>query len=97
MKAYLEQKYNKVNSTTLDQPYQDNLYQGIFYINASTGNTHVKFRITENEAIKFITRVVKELGKIKKTEFNAYVNGHGGSNFPTGTYHPTYTKLGVIG
>jgi len=41
------------------------------------GNDHTSFRITENEAVKLITRVVKELGKIKKTEFDAYVNGSG--------------------
>jgi len=49
----------------------------------SAGNQQTSFRITENEAIKLITRVVKEIGKIKKDEFDAYVKG-AGATLPNG-------------
>jgi len=50
----------------------------------SAGNQQTSFRITENEAVKLITRVVKELGKIKKDEFDAYVKGAGATTLPNG-------------
>ncbi|CAG8701793.1 6914_t:CDS:2, partial [Ambispora leptoticha] len=68
----------KANSTSLTETYNNNLYQGTFMM-GQTGNNHTSFRITENEAVKLITRTVKEIGKIKKTEFDAYVNGAGKS------------------
>jgi len=49
-----------------------------------TGNNHTQFRITENEAVKLITRNVKEISKIKKKEFDNYVNGAGGTTLPNG-------------
>jgi len=83
LKAYLEQKYSKANSTALTEDYDNNLYCGTFQM-GQLGNDHTQFRITENEAVKLITRVVKEIGKIKKHEFDAYLNGVGGTTLPNG-------------
>jgi len=79
LKAYLEQKYSKANSTNLTETYDNNLYRGTFQM-GSASNQQTSFRITENEAVKLIARVVKELGKIKKDEFDAYVKGAGATN-----------------
>ncbi|CAG8659631.1 8050_t:CDS:2, partial [Paraglomus brasilianum] len=55
----------KANSTALTEDYDNNLYCGTFQM-GQLGNDHTQFRITENEAVKLITRVVKEISKIKK-------------------------------
>jgi len=97
LKAYLEQKYSKANSTSLTETYDNNLYRGTFMM-SQTGNNQTSFRITENEAVKLITRTVKEIGKIKKTEFDAYVNGVGSSNLASSTWRPVsdFTSANVI-
>ncbi|CAG8707778.1 38907_t:CDS:2 [Gigaspora margarita] len=79
-----EQKYAKPNATSLTETYDSNLYQGTFRM-GELGNSHTAFRITENEVVKLMARVVKELGKIKKTEFDAYVNGLGKAKLADGT------------
>jgi hypothetical protein len=73
----LEQKYQ-------NQDYQDNLYQGSFYVD----NSQINFRLTENEVVKLITRTIAEIKKLDKVKLKAYVAGAGSSTLAN-SWRPT--------
>lgn len=68
-KNYYEKQFAKVDGT-VDQPYS-NLYEYQVRTEKDT-NKDQNLRITEQEVIKLLARKVKELQKIKKTDWDAF-------------------------
>ena len=68
--AYHSKQWKAVGKTTFDD--YSNLYEGVLYTGSGTNQKRIK--LTEQEVIKLITRTIKELGKIDKTEFDKSIS-----------------------